>query len=61
MRREYKIATSVGGTLTSKEGDFIIVNDQLSSAQALSETLRKRATSWFDQTLVTRLNNRKKE
>jgi hypothetical protein len=31
-----------------------------SSAQALSETFRKRATNWFDQTLVTRLNNRKK-
>ncbi|WP_245800743.1 hypothetical protein [Wolbachia endosymbiont of Wuchereria bancrofti] len=45
MRREYKIATSVGSTLTGKDGDFIIVDDPLSSAQALSETLRKRATS----------------
>nr|WP_225536586.1 hypothetical protein [Wolbachia endosymbiont of Mansonella ozzardi] len=34
--------------------------DPLSSTQALSETLRKRATNWFDQTLVSRLNNRKK-
>jgi hypothetical protein len=60
VQRGYRIATSVGGTLTGEGGDFIIVDDPLSSAHALSETLRKRATNWFDQTLVTRLNNRKK-
>ncbi|WCR59123.1 MAG: hypothetical protein PG978_000537 [Wolbachia endosymbiont of Ctenocephalides felis wCfeF] len=60
VQRGYRIATSVGGTLTGEGGDFIIVDDPLSSTQALSETLRKRATNWFDQTLVSRLNNRKK-
>jgi len=60
VQRGYRIATSVGGTLTGEGGDFIIVDDPLSSAQALSEMFRKRATNWFDQTLVTRLNNRKK-
>ncbi|MDR1261626.1 MAG: phage terminase large subunit, partial [Rickettsiales bacterium] len=60
VQRGYRIATSVGGTLTGEGGDFIIVDDPLSSVQALSETLRKRATNWFDQTLVSRLNNRKK-
>ncbi len=60
VQRGYRIATSVEGTLTGEGGDFIIVDDPLSSAQALSETLRKRATNWFDQTLVTRLNDRKK-
>jgi hypothetical protein len=60
VQRGYRIATSVGGTLTGEGGDFIIVDDPLSSTQALSETLRKRATNWFDQTLVSRLNDRKK-
>ncbi|MDR1139062.1 MAG: terminase [Rickettsiales bacterium] len=60
VQRGYRIATSVGGTLTGEGGDFIIVDDPLSSTQALSETFRKRATNWFDQTLVSRLNNRKK-
>ncbi|MDG7053490.1 MAG: phage terminase large subunit, partial [Wolbachia endosymbiont of Alcedoecus sp.] len=60
VQRGYRIATSVGGTLTGEGGDFIIADDPLSSVQALSETLRKRATNWFDQTLVSRLNNRKK-
>ncbi|WCR58535.1 phage terminase large subunit [Wolbachia endosymbiont of Ctenocephalides felis wCfeJ] len=60
VQRGYRIATSVGGTLTGEGGDFIIVDDPLSPAQALSATLRKRATNWFDQTLVTRLNDRKK-
>ncbi|WP_353283174.1 phage terminase large subunit [Wolbachia endosymbiont (group A) of Pogonocherus hispidulus] len=60
VQRGCRIATSVGGTLTGEGGDFIIVDDPLSSAQALSETFRKRATNWFDQTLVPRLNDRKK-
>ncbi len=60
LQRGFRIATSVGGTLTGEGGDFIIVDDPLSPAQALSETFRKRVTNWFDQTLVTRLNDRKK-
>ncbi len=60
VQRGYRIAISVGGTLTGEGGDFIIVDDPLSSTQALSEALRKRAINWFDQTLVSRLNNRKK-
>ncbi len=60
VQRGYRIATSVGGTLTGEGGDSIIVDDPLNPAQALSETFRKRATNWFDQTLVTRLNDRKK-
>ncbi len=60
VQQGFRIATSVGGTLTGEGGDFIIVDDPLSSAQALSETFRKRAINWFDQTLVTRLNERKK-
>ncbi|AGJ99165.1 Putative phage terminase [Wolbachia endosymbiont of Drosophila simulans wNo] len=60
VQRGCRIATSVGGTLTVEGGDFIIVDDPLSPAQALSETFRKRAANWFDQALVTRLNDRKK-
>lgn len=60
VQRGFRIATSVGGTLTGEGGDFIIVDDPLNPAQALSETFRKRSTNWFDQTLVTRLNDRKK-
>ena len=60
VQRGCRIATSVGGTLTGEGGDFIIVDGPLSPAQALSETFRKRAANWFDQALVTRLNDRKK-
>lgn len=58
-QRVYRIATSIRGTLTGEGGDFIIVDDPLSSTQALSATFRKCAINWFDQTFVTRLNNRK--
>ncbi|WP_253300202.1 phage terminase large subunit [Wolbachia endosymbiont of Chironomus riparius] len=60
VQRGFRIATSIGGTLTGEGGDFIIVDDPLNPVQALSETFRKRAINWFDQTLVTRLNDRKK-
>ncbi len=60
VQRGFRIATSVGGTLTGEGGDFIIVDDPISPAQALSKTFRTRAKNWFDQTLVTRLNDRKK-
>ncbi len=45
VQRGCRIATSVGGTLTGEGGDFIIVDDPLSPAQALSETFRKRASN----------------
>ncbi|APR98534.2 terminase [Wolbachia endosymbiont of Folsomia candida] len=60
LQRGFRIATSVGGTLTGEGGDFIIMDDPLNPAQALSETFRKRAKNWCDQTLITRLNDRKK-
>ena len=60
VQRGFRIATSVGGTLTGEGGDFIIVDDPLNPAQALSKTFRRRAANWFDQTLVTRFNDRKK-
>lgn len=55
--RGQMIATSVGGTITGKGGDTLIVDDPLSADQALSEAERHTANQWFDNTLRTRLNN----
>jgi len=55
----FRIATSVGGTLTGEGADFLIVDDPLTPMQALSNYFRKRANIWFEQTLTSRLNSQK--
>ena len=56
-RRGQMIATSVGGTVTGKGGDTLIVDDPLSADQAISDLERTTANHWFDTTLRSRLNN----
>jgi hypothetical protein len=55
--RGHRIATSVGGTATGEGGDYLIVDDPLNPTQALSEADRPAANDWFDQTLISRLND----
>ena len=53
-----RYATSVGGTLTGRGADAIIVDDPLKAEEAQSELSRKRAIDWYGGTLVTRLNDK---
>jgi len=53
-----RMATSVGGVLTGRGGDFIIIDDPQKPEEATSETSRKSVKSWYDGTLLTRLNNK---
>lgn len=55
----YRIATSVGGTVTGKGGNILILDDPVNPDQAMSEKERNAANDWFDQTLSTRLNDEK--
>jgi predicted phage terminase large subunit-like protein len=54
----YRIATSVGGVLTGRGADFIIIDDPIKPAEALSDSMRHAANEWFDNTLYSRLNNK---
>jgi len=58
-RRGHMISTSVGGTATGKGGDIIVVDDPHNPLEASSDLLRKKAIDFFDQTLTTRLDNKK--
>ncbi len=58
-RYGFRLATSVGGTLTGEGGDVIIVDDPLNPAQATSRHFRNRANHWFDHTLSSRLNDKR--
>lgn len=58
-KRGMRLATSVGGTLTGRGGDFLIIDDPLKPDDAYSETRRKEVNTWFSTTLLSRLDNKK--
>ena len=56
----FRMATSVGGVLTGRGADFIIIDDPLKPEEALSETQRQAVNEWYDHTLYSRLNDKSK-
>jgi len=54
-----RIATSVGGTLTGKGGDILIIDDPSKAEDVVSETQRDKLWEWFSGTAMTRLDNPK--
>lgn len=57
-QKGYRLSTSVGGVLTGRGADFIIIDDPMKPDEALSETRRKSVNEWYDNTLYTRLNDK---
>jgi predicted phage terminase large subunit-like protein len=57
--RGFRLATSVGGTLTGRGGDIIVIDDPLKPDDALSETKRSAANQWFANTLLSRLDDKR--
>ena len=55
----FRLSTSVGGVLTGRGADFIIIDDPLKPDEALSDTQRKAVNDWFDHTLYSRLNDKR--
>lgn len=58
-RLGFRLSTSVGGVLTGRGADFIIIDDPLKPDEALSETQRCAVNSWFANTLYSRLNDKR--
>ena len=58
-QRGVMIATSIGGSITGKGGDRIIVDDLHNPQQAESDAQRETALTYFRHTLSTRLDNKK--
>ena len=56
----FRLATSVGGVLTGRGADVILIDDPLKPADAMSESRRAAANEWFDGTLYSRLNDKTK-
>lgn len=59
--RGHRYATSVGGTLTGRGGNLIIIDDPLKPEDAMSQTKREAVNGWYSRTLMSRLNNKAKD
>jgi hypothetical protein len=57
-REPVRLATSVGGTLTGRGGQFIIIDDPLKPQDAHSEAARESLKQWYANTLLSRLDHK---
>jgi predicted phage terminase large subunit-like protein len=55
----FRMATSVGGTLTGRGGDIIVIDDPLKAGDTYSEAARNSCLDWYKTTVQSRLNNPK--
>jgi len=55
----YRLGTSVGGVLTGRGADLIVIDDPIKPDEALSEAQRRAANEWYENTLYSRLNDKK--
>ena len=51
-------ATGVGGAVLGRGADVIIIDDPIKGLDALSEAARRRVNEFYDNTLLTRLNDK---
>jgi predicted phage terminase large subunit-like protein len=56
-RRGYRLATSVGGTLTGRGGDVLIIDDPIKANDAYSQVALEGANDWFRNTALSRLDD----
>jgi predicted phage terminase large subunit-like protein len=57
-KQGFRMATSVGGVLTGRGADVIIIDDPMKPDEALSETRRSSVNDWYDNSLLSRLNSK---
>jgi predicted phage terminase large subunit-like protein len=54
----FRLATSVGGILTGRGADLMLLDDPAKPEEAISDALRKRGNDWYDGTAYSRLNHK---
>ena len=59
-KQGYRLATSVGGSLTGRGGDLIIIDDPIKPQDAQSKAVREKTTQWYENTLLSRLDDKQK-
>ena len=56
-----RLSTSVGGTLTGRGGNLIVIDDPLKPQDAYSEAARESTKQWYSNTLLSRLDDKTKD
>lgn len=56
--RGYRLAVGMNGAILGRGADLIVVDDPIKAVDALSAKERRRVNDAFDNTLLTRLNNK---
>ncbi|MGH7488299.1 MAG: phage terminase large subunit, partial [bacterium] len=56
----FRLTTSVGGSLTGRGGDLIIIDDPLNASDAASKASRERVNDWFKTSVLSRLDDPKR-
>ena len=59
--RGFRLATSVGGTLTGRGGNLIIIDDALKASDAMSDLRREAVNAWFRNSLISRLDDKARD
>jgi predicted phage terminase large subunit-like protein len=59
--RGSRLSTSVGGVLTGRGGNLIIIDDPMKPADANSQAARAGVIDWFGSTLISRLNDKERD
>lgn len=54
-----RFSTSVGGVITGRGGNWLIIDDPIKPTDAFSETIREKTNEWFGSTLLSRLDDKK--
>jgi predicted phage terminase large subunit-like protein len=60
-QKGYRLATSVGGTLTGRGGNLLIIDDPHKADEAQSDAKRQATIEWFTNTAISRLDNKKED
>ena len=55
----YRVATSIGATLTGRGATCLIIDDPLKAEDAYSEAKRRTANEWVQKTALSRLDDKK--
>ena len=60
-RGGYRLNTTVGGALTGRGGSSIIIDEPIKASDGQSEAARNNANAWFDETLLSRLDDKRND
>ncbi len=57
----FRLTATVGGALTGRGGSIVIIDDPMKAADAMSEAARTKVNTWFDETLLSRLDDKRND